>query len=546
MTFNYSTCALATLLSIGTLYAYATTLDSRNKPFNEYSWVTTHNSYEKINQNLKEMPAQLNDGVRGFMLDLYVEGSNPRPEERIKVCHQQIACYGPLSAHLKKEFLPFLQRNPGEVVTLFLETYVKREHLQEVFNTLPELASVSFDPANFAADRWPTINQMAARNNRLLLFTDKREVAGDYWVQGKKITVMFDQDWMLQNHWDTLGNIASSIESTHDWTCPTRWGGLPLNTAKVATSTGKQWKRLFLMNQFHPGTSTVFDSASYDNNLTYLKRRQDNCGVVPNYVGINNYKSGEAERYTAALNNGGIFLHEGPNASRSQDIVCVVPVRPGVVNRKVHGCENDEARSMSLSGVASGTRIQLFDSGSGNTQDDHITIDVKRNIGIGERVVIPSFESDASNSNFQAVYNRNNGLDGKTSRIVIGRTPTDFSDASVAFYEGTNASQNLDCVIPFSSSYTMKMKSNSFGCSNDEIKSARIIKAKAGTSFTLTGHPEGNFNEGRTTVEVLRDITLPVVIPGFNSSYSNADIKVTNYTKAVGGKISFAYINGAR
>ena len=116
----------------------------------------------------------------------------------------------------------------------------------------------------------------------------------------------------------------------------------------------------------------------------------------------------------------------------------------------------------------------------------------------------------------------------------------------MAFYEGTHASQNLDCVIPFSSSYNMKMKSNSFGCSNDEIQSARILKAKAGTSLTLTGHPQGDFSEGRTTVEVLRDITLPVVIPSFNSSYSNSDVKVTNYTRAVGGKISFAYINGAR
>lgn len=148
MTLKYPMCVLATLLSVTTLKANATVLDSRDKPFNEYSWVTTHNSYEKINQNLKEMPAQLNDGVRGFMLDLYVEHANPRPEARIKVCHKQIACYGPLAAQLKNEFLPFLQRNPGEVVTLFLETYVGREHLQEVFSTLPELGDVSFNPAN--------------------------------------------------------------------------------------------------------------------------------------------------------------------------------------------------------------------------------------------------------------------------------------------------------------------------------------------------------------------------------------------------------------
>lgn len=545
MTFNYSTYLLATFLSVVALKAHAAVVDSRDKPFNEYSWVTTHNSYEKINQNLKEMPTQLNDGVRGFMLDLYAETSKPGPQARIKVCHKQIACYGPFSAHLKDEFLPFLRANPGEVVTLFLETYIEREDLQEVFNTLPELTSVSFDPANFAAGRWPTINQMAARNNRLIILTDKRSVAGDYWVQGKKIKVLFDQDWILQNMWDTLGNVASSIESTHDWSCPTRWGGLPLSTEQVAASTGKQWKRLFLMNQFHPGTSTIFDSASYDNNLTYLKRLEDSCGIRPNYVGVNNYKSGEVLRYTTALNNGGIYLHEGPNATKSQDIVCVIPVRPGVVDRGANGCENDEARSMSLSGVAKGTRIQLFDSASGSTQDDHVIVDVMRDIGIHERVVISSLEANVSNNDYRQVYVRNNGLNGKVSRIVIGQTPTNFADATIAFYEGNAASQNLDCVVPFNTAYTMKLGS-SYGCSNDEIRSAKIIKAKASTSFTLTGHPAGNFNEGRVNVQVLRDITSPVVIPHFDSSYTNADVKVTNYKHPVSGKVSFGYINGAQ
>jgi hypothetical protein len=307
---------------------------------------------------------------------------------------------------------------------------------------------------------------------------------------------------------------------------------------------GQAMERLFLMNQFHPATSTTLDSAAYDNNLTYLKRREDNCGVKPNYVGINNYKSGETERYTNALNNGGIYLHEGPNATRAQDLVCVIPVRPGVVNLSANGCENDEARSMSLSGVAKGTRIQLYDNASGNTQDDHMTVDIMRDIGIHERVVLPSFEADVSNSHYRAVYNRNNGLNGKVSRVVIGKTPTDFSDATVAFYEGNNASQNLDCVIPFNFQYTMKLSSR-YGCSNDEIKSAKIIKAKAGTSFTLTGSPEGGYSQGRVSVQIMRDITSPIVIPTFNSSYSNADVKVRNYKEPVSGKVSFAYINGA-
>ncbi|WP_285348268.1 hypothetical protein [Pseudomonas sp. ME-P-057] len=90
----------------------------------------------------------------------------------------------------------------------------------------------------------------------------------------------------------------------------------------------------------------------------------------------------------------------------------------------------------------------------------------------------------------------------------------------------------------------MKLSSR-YGCSNDEIKSAKIIKAKAGTSFTLTGSPEGGYSQGRVSVQIMRDITSPIVIPTFNSSYSNADVKVRNYKEPVSGKVSFAYINGA-
>lgn len=537
---------VSALCAFFAMHTQAGPIDSRDKPFNEYSWVTTHNSYEKINQNMKELPQQLKDGVRGFMMDLYYKPQYPLPGESVRVCHKEAMCYGPFKQHLKNEFIPFLRSNPAEVVTIFLETYVTREQLLSVFETVPEIADLSFNPANFSAAQWPTLKEMAAKDNRLVLMSDQRSVAGNYSVNGKNITVLFDQDWIVQNSWDTLGPVATSIEAQHNWSCPARWGNLPLDTAKVAASTGKEWKRLFLMNQFHHVISLTPDSAAYDNNMTYLSRRTDNCGVTPNFVGVNHYASGETHRYTDALNNGGLYFYEARNASRTEDIVCVVPTRQGVVDRKAHGCENDETKSMALSGVMKGTRITLFDSPSGNTQDDHLILDVLRDIGINERIVVPHFEQDYSNTAVRGVFNRNNGLNGKVSRMEISKTPTGFTDASIAFYEGVNASQNLDCVVPFSSSYTLKMKNKSFGCSNDEIKSARITKAKAGSSFTLTGHPEGNFNEGRTTVEILRNVTTPIIIPNFNSSYSNLDVRVTNYTKPIAGWISFGYINGTK
>jgi hypothetical protein len=537
------TCSL-TALCLGITHVHAANFQDTHKPFDQYHWVTTHNSYEKINQNLAEMPRQLNDGVRGFMLDLYTDNKK-QGLERIKVCHKSIACYGPLGKQLKNEFIPFLRNNPSEVVTLFLETYVDRGDLQQVFEALPELADFSFNPANFTSTSWPTLNQMAHQNNRLILMTDKYSVSGNYKVGGKTVTVLYDKDWLTQNHWETLGPAASNIKALHNFSCPTRWDEVPLNTRLVSPSTGKQWKRLFLMNQFHTITSTTFDSGAYDNNLTYLMRRTANCGVEPNFIAINNYRNGDTLPYTRTLTQGGIYLWEGQSASRDEDTVCAVPSGSKRLNLPTGGCENDEADSLSFSGLPKGTRIKVYDNPGGSGEDDYAIIDIKRDISIDEHFVLPHFEENFNYSHFQSVYVRNNNLNGKVSRIDIGRTPTDFSDAAITFYENVNATENLDCTVPFSTAHNVRMKSNSYGCSNDEVESARIIKARAGTSFILTGHPDGNASQGRTQVTIKRDITWPIVVPSFDSSYENADVKV-EASRSINGKISFGYFYGSK
>lgn len=527
-----------------TAKANSSPLAHKDLPLDQLSWVTTHNAYEKINQNLKELPQQLNDGVRGLMLDIYHK-DNYSDRDALRVCHKSI-CYGSFANQLGNEILPFLNNNRNEIVTLFLETHVTREQLQKFLNHFPQLADIAFNPDHFPAGAWPTQGQMTQKNNRLVIFTEKPEVAGTYTVNGRSISVLFDKDWLVQNDWATLGLVASNILAAHDFSCPTRWSSLPLSTEKVAVHTGKQWNRLFLMNQFHHGTSTTLDSAKYDNNLTYLMRRTTHCGVMPNFIGINNYRNGDTLQYTRALGQGGIYLWEKNNADTTGDAVCVIPRGAHTLRFPANGCENDEARSLSLSGIERGTRITLFDSPTGNREDDHIVIDVKRDIGTHEKVVVSSLEQNSTTDAYRAVYVRNNGLNGKVSRVEVGLTPTDFSDAAIAMYEGNNATQNLDCVVPFHYGHTFKMKSKSFGCSNDEIRSAKILKAKAGSEFTLTGHPEGGFKEGRTNVIVKKDILVPVVIPSFNRSYEDQHVKVINHTKAIDGKISFGYFYGGK
>lgn len=535
-----ATTALASLLALNSLPANAVPIDSRDKPFNEYSWVTTHNSYEKINQNLKEIPQQLKDGVRGFMLDIYFKPLYSTPEENVRVCHKESFCYGTLLNQLKNEFVPFLRYNPKEVITFFLESKVKADQLQAVFDAVPELANYSFNPKNFSGKEWPTLKEMADINNRLVIMTADTGLTKDYTVGGKTISVLYDNYWMVENHWETLGEVALNIESTHNWSCPTRNGNLPLSTKKVNSSTGKEWSRLFLMNQFHSWTSTAPDSAAYDNNLTYLMRRVDNCGVTPNFIGVNNYKSGEVDRYTNALNNGGLYFFEDVNANKAQDAVCVVPTTPGNVNLKANGCENDEAKSMILSGVKKGTRITLFDNPDGNRDDDYITIDVKRDIAINERVLIPNFESDIDNRTYRAVYVRKNGINGKLSKIVIDRSTQFYPGSLIGFYEGNNAGENRVCYLP-SNTYnyiSLARTPRPFGCKNDEIRSAKIFKAKAGTTLWLGGNPNGNGDQGATAITVLQDINFPVIIPSFTRSYKTAYINVVNVRKGFDGKVS--------
>lgn len=535
-----ATTALASLLALTSLHANAVPIESRDKPFNEYSWVTTHNSYEKINQNGKELPQQLKDGVRGFMLDIYFKPQYKLREDQVRVCHKESFCYGTLLNQLKNEFVPFLRDNPHEIITFFLESKVSAIQLQAVFDAVPELAKYSFNPENFSGKEWPTLREMADKNNRLVILSADRNITRNYHIGGNKISVLYDHHWMVENHWETLGKSASNLEREHDWSCPTRNPSLPLNTKKVDPATQKEWSRLFLMNQFHSWTSTMPDSAAYDNNLTYLMRRVNNCGLTPNFFGINHYKSGETERYTNALNNGGIYFYEDTNANKAQDAVCVIPTALGKVNLKANGCENDEAKSLTLSGVKKGTRITLSDDADGSRDDDYMVIDVKRDIGIKEHVLVPSFESDYDNSAYRAIFVRKNGLNGKMSRIVIDRDTHYYPGNQIGFYQGGNATQDRICYLP-SDSYnyiSLTRKPRPFGCDNDQIRSAKIFKAKAGTVIWLGGDPNGNGDQGASTITVLKDINFPVIISSVSKNETTPYVDVKNINGNFDGKVS--------
>jgi hypothetical protein len=505
------------------------------KPFNEYSWVTAHNGY------LDNMKNQLDLGVRGFMLDLHP--GNQQGPSTAYLCHTtkngtcNVSSDMKFADALNNVFLPFLHNEPNAVVTLMLENYVDQETLGRAFDAVPDLANWVFDPRAYQDARgWPTLKQMIDSGKRLILLTDSQE--GDYSSHGKVINVLRDRTWENQNHW-SLGTTMLKSE----WSCPSRWG--PYSPAVTAAGFS-QWPKLFVMNQFRSWGGVAPHAANIDNNLTYLERRVDtHCAsalgtrTAPSFIAINFNQGGDAFSYAAALTQGGYYFYEQNNANPRGDTTCVLPAsRDYDVRLPAFGCENDEARSLKIRGVTAGTRISLFDSASGSTQDDYARIDVKRDVGINESVTVGTFETDYETADFKVTYIRNNGLDGKVSRIIIGKTPpANFSDASVVLYEGNGATQNIVCSVSLANS-----SSFNFGgaCDNDEARSAQIMKAKAGTRFIVYGNRDQNENQGYAQIDVLRDITQAVVIGSFEQNYDGGSWKITRGgpTGQLDGRIS--------
>ncbi|RYR78798.1 hypothetical protein Ahy_A01g003657 [Arachis hypogaea] len=155
--------------------------------FNKYSWLTTHNSYavsgtksesgssiiSATNQDYN-VTHQLNNGVRGLMLDMYDF------ENDIWLCHSFGGqCFNATSfqpaINVLREIKSFLEANPSEIVTIFIEDYVKSSQgLSKVFNA-SELNKywfpVSRMPKN--GEDWPTVDDMVRKNQRLIVFTSK-------------------------------------------------------------------------------------------------------------------------------------------------------------------------------------------------------------------------------------------------------------------------------------------------------------------------------------------------------------------------------------
>ncbi|KAI5665751.1 hypothetical protein M9H77_15604 [Catharanthus roseus] len=156
-------------------------------PFNKYAFLTTHNAFAiegepshtgvprlTFNNQEDTVTQQLNNGVRGLMLDTYdFDGDIWLCHSFKGKCHDYTA-FEPAIDTLK-EIEAFLSANPSEIVTIILEDYVETPNgLTKVFTDAGLMKywfPLSKMPKN--GQDWPLVTDMVANNQRLLVFTSK-------------------------------------------------------------------------------------------------------------------------------------------------------------------------------------------------------------------------------------------------------------------------------------------------------------------------------------------------------------------------------------
>lgn len=219
--------------------------------------MTTHNAYAidgepphtpvprvTVTNQEDTVTQQLNNGVRGLMLDTYdFEGD-------VWLCHSfkgqcyDFTAFEPAIDTLK-EIEAFLSANPAEIVTLILEDYVQAPNgLTKVF-TDAGLMKYWFPVSNMPKNGqdWPLVSDMVANNQRLLVFTS---ILSKEQSEG----IAYQWNYMVENQYGDGGMKAGS--------CPNR---------AESASLDDRSKSLVLVNYFRSPPIKLLSCGDHSGNL---------------------------------------------------------------------------------------------------------------------------------------------------------------------------------------------------------------------------------------------------------------------------------------
>lgn len=247
--------------------------DLCDRPYDRLATVVTHNAFSTAadgyfgpNQT-HTLRRQLDDGVRGMMLDIHLDDGLPA------LCHGVCALGSrPLIDGLA-ELRGFLDAHPDEVLTLILERYADPALVEAAFEEAGLLHRTWSRPPG---SDWPTLAELLDSGAQLLVF-DQDPVP--------------DHPWLMHFYTEGWDNDYAA-RSPADFSCD------PLR--------GDPSHDLFLLNHFLTQTLGSPELAEQVNHQPLLGERiaqcQEETGREVNLVAVDFYEIGDVLEVVAQLN----------------------------------------------------------------------------------------------------------------------------------------------------------------------------------------------------------------------------------------------------
>ena len=244
--------------------------DLCNKRYNEVAYLTTHNAFNSkqdryLFPNQKtNITEQLNNGVRGLMIDVYEDNESIVVYHAYKFLGSQ-----PLSVYLN-DIKYFLDNNPNEILTIILETYTSSNAIE---NEISKVGLLEYLHTQDVNSLWPKLQMMIDSNKRLVILSDKNDAnENQSWYH-------YMWDFAVENKY---GQINCEFNR-----------GNPENS-------------LFIFNHFITSLTGNKDNANKVNSFKYFMNHITKCkdlkNKFPNFITVDFYEIGESLDIVSKLN----------------------------------------------------------------------------------------------------------------------------------------------------------------------------------------------------------------------------------------------------
>ena len=244
--------------------------DLCNKRYNEVAYLTTHNAFNSKQDSFlfpnqkSNIIQQLNNGVRGLMIDVYDDNGS------IVVYHAyKFLGHKPLSIYLN-DIKYFLDNNPNEIITIILESYTTSNAIE---NEITQVGLLKYLHTQDVNSLWPKLQTMIDSNKRLVILSDKND------ANEKQSWYHYIWDFAVENKY---GQINCEFNR-----------GNPINS-------------LFIFNHFITSFTGNKNNAKNVNSFKFLMNHIIKCkdlkNKFPNFITVDFFEIGESLDVVGKLN----------------------------------------------------------------------------------------------------------------------------------------------------------------------------------------------------------------------------------------------------